>query len=63
MKLKKIFCSIDHMWDMKWTESKAKIIIEAPRKLIKFLCLLMMIKTIIVKDGWSRLSHFHKSTG
>ena len=51
-----MFYSIDHIWDMKWTEFE---VIQHRIELIKFPCLLTMIKNIL-KDGYNRLSHFHK---
>ena len=61
MKIKKMFCSVDHIWDMKWTEFKAKILIQDRIELIKFLCIIKIIKKYTLKEAHSKLSHFHKS--
>ena len=49
MKITKIFCSIDHIEDIKWTKFKAKIIIWDCIELINILCLLAIIKTLYLK--------------
>ena len=36
MKITKLFCSIDHIWDIEWTEFKANIIICDCVQLVKF---------------------------
>ena len=45
MKIRKMFCSIDHTWNMRRTDSKAKILCDRI-ELIKFICLLTMIKYV-----------------
>ena len=60
-KITKLICSTDHIWDMKWTESKAKII------MLDCIVLISLPfyndKKYIPKNGYNIkwLSHFHKS--
>ena len=49
MKNTKMFCSIDHIWKLKWTELKAKIIIWDGIEFIKLLYFLTMIKSTFLK--------------
>ena len=44
-----MFCSIDHIWDVKGSEFKAKIIIQNRIELVKFLYVLTMTKNMYLK--------------
>ena len=46
MKIRKMFCSINHRWDMKWTEFKATIITYNRVELIKFISHSTILKHI-----------------
>ena len=57
MKIKRMFCPTDHIWDMKGTEFKAKIMIQDLTEQTKFLSY-YDDENYKLKDGWIRFSHF-----
>ena len=49
MKITKKFCSMHHIWTIKWIEFKIKVIILEPIELLKFIFLVTVAKNIYLK--------------